>query len=255
MQGFVAIYGGSFDPLHKGHDEIINSLCKNPIYWHIIILPNFMNPLKSTPLFSAMERLQMCEIIAKKFNITYPPLTSLPRISVSDYEIKQNKAVFSIQSIRHIQIQMRSNYPKAQFAFVLGADNLANIAKWHKINDLCEMVKFVIIERENINFSSLTIQENVINCIHIADLKSTGETKHYIENTKLESKTANLQQNMRLDSHLLPTIQTTEHITLQHFGTLSSSKIRFLLQKGEIDIALQMIPASLHNMIKTSFRL
>ncbi|WP_416372919.1 adenylyltransferase/cytidyltransferase family protein, partial [Helicobacter typhlonius] len=41
MQGYVAIYGGSFDPPHKGHSEIIRTLCENVLYTHIILMPNF----------------------------------------------------------------------------------------------------------------------------------------------------------------------------------------------------------------------
>ncbi|STQ86296.1 nicotinate-nicotinamide nucleotide adenylyltransferase [Helicobacter muridarum] len=217
MHGFVALYGGSFDPIHKGHNEIIHSLCENPLYWHIILIPNFMNPLKSTPLFSAAQRLQMCEAIAKEYNHKYPPLSSLPRISVNDYEIKQNRPVFSIESIQQIKIQINANYPYAQFVFVLGRDNLSNMHKWHKPKDLCEMVKFVLINR-------------------------------------LESKPTQLDSKLPFAQQVI-TPEVIECIELHNFGALSSSTVRILLKNGDINSALDMIPENLHSMIKTYFKL
>ena len=53
----VAIFGGSFDPIHKGHLEIIDRLSK--MFDKVIVLPNYQNPLKSnaTPAKKRLEWL------------------------------------------------------------------------------------------------------------------------------------------------------------------------------------------------------
>ena len=219
MQGFVAIYGGSFDPLHKGHSEIIKALCENPRYWHIILMPNYANPLKTPPLFSPMQRLQMCESIAKVYNEQYPPLSSLPRVSVSDYEVLQNRPVFSIESISHIKLNMRAHFPQAQYVFVLGSDALAHLGKWHKPQEICQMVQFVVIKRE-------------------------GETY-----------TPHASQSKHTDVHLPLAPQVIEQIKLEHFGALSSSAVRLLLQNGDMQSAFEKIPPSIHSIIQAHFRL
>jgi len=42
----VAIFGGSFDPIHKGHIKIIKELSKR--FDKVIVLPNYLNPLCSS---------------------------------------------------------------------------------------------------------------------------------------------------------------------------------------------------------------
>lgn len=211
---FVAIYGGSFDPPHYAHSEIIRTLCEDERYWHIIIMPTYANPLKAPPLFSPSERLEMCEVLCRQYNRAYPPKIPpaysqepcLPRVALSDYEIAQNRPVFTIESISALQEHFKSLYPCVQFAFVLGSDSFATLDKWHKPQALCEMLKFVLIERETP--SNITLQCKP---------------------------------------------QVLDSINLCAYNTLSSTTIRLLLANGRIDEALEMIPKSIHTLIKRHF--
>ena len=51
----IAIFGGSFDPIHKGHLEIIKKATK--IADKVIVIPNYLNPLKNS--FSAPAELRL----------------------------------------------------------------------------------------------------------------------------------------------------------------------------------------------------
>ena len=125
------LFGGSFDPIHKGHLEIINKLSKSGK--KVIVLPNYLNPLKHS--FSAPAKLRL-KWLKQTINI--------PNVEISDYEIKQNKPCYTIDTIKHF----KQFYDK--ISFVIGADNLATLDKWKNINELKKLVEFIVITRDNI---------------------------------------------------------------------------------------------------------
>ena len=86
LSNIIALYGGSFDPLHYAHMEIIRLLRENLLYKRIILMPNYRNPLKSSSFFTPLQRLQMCKILADEMNNAKSCNQKIPYISVSDYE-------------------------------------------------------------------------------------------------------------------------------------------------------------------------
>ena len=207
---FIAIYGGSFDPPHLAHLEILKILNNNPLCIRTILLPNYQNPLKSKSLFSPNERLKMCEILAQ---------ISGDKTTISDYEIRQNRPVHTIESIFALQKQiLDSNFfnsngldsiPQAKLCFVLGSDSFETLHLWKDSQSLCELVEFIVVKRET---STITHPQN-----------------------------------------LTPKVRTS--INLSHFNAISSSKVRELLHKGEINKALKMLPAEIFPFIHAHFKL
>lgn len=54
----IALFGGSFDPPHKGHEAIIKEALKKLDIDKLIIMPTFINPFKQN--FSADEKQRFC---------------------------------------------------------------------------------------------------------------------------------------------------------------------------------------------------
>jgi len=138
----TAIFGGSFDPIHKGHLEIIDKLSK--MFEKVIVLPNYQNPLKSdaTPANKRLEWL--------KKSITQN------NVEISEFEINQNKPCYTIDTIKHF----KQFYDK--ITFVIGADNLLTLHKWKKIDELKKLVDFIVVTRGNIKIDTYkTININI----------------------------------------------------------------------------------------------
>ncbi|NPA11457.1 MAG: nicotinate (nicotinamide) nucleotide adenylyltransferase [Epsilonproteobacteria bacterium] len=129
----TALFGGSFDPPHLGHIEIVKKagdFCDK-----VIIMPNYLNPLKKN--FSAPANLRY-EWLKKIFN-------KYPFVEVSDYEIKQQKPVYTIDTVKHF---------KPDF-FIIGSDNLKTLHLWKDIDKLKNMVEFVVAKRGDIDINLL----------------------------------------------------------------------------------------------------
>ena len=127
----VILFGGSFDPIHKGHIEIINQTVN--LADKVIVIPNYLNPLKNS--FSAPAELRL-KWLKESINN--------PKIEISDYELKQNKPCYTIDTIKHF----KQFYDK--ISFIIGADNLSTLDKWKNIDELKKLVEFIVVTRNNI---------------------------------------------------------------------------------------------------------
>ncbi len=89
----IAIFGGgSFDPPHIGHQTIAKRALKKLDIDKLIIVPSFLNPLKIKSFLDAKTRY----ILLKKM------FEKKEKIKVSNFEIKQERPVYSIETIRYI---------------------------------------------------------------------------------------------------------------------------------------------------------
>ncbi len=133
----IAIFGGSFDPPHFGHDEVVKSALKNLNIDKLIIIPTFLNPFKSEFGAPPNLRLQWCRTLWENLS---------SKIIVSDYETTQNRAVATIESV----IYFKNKFNASRIYLIIGADQLNSLHKWHRYDELKALVSFVIACRDGI---------------------------------------------------------------------------------------------------------
>ncbi|WP_297926747.1 ribosome silencing factor [uncultured Campylobacter sp.] len=88
----IALFGGSFDPPHAGHDAAVKAILSSLKPDLLVIMPSFLNPFKKS--FSAPPRLRLrwCRAL----------WSDTPHVEVSDYEISQSVPVPTIQSVKFL---------------------------------------------------------------------------------------------------------------------------------------------------------
>lgn len=132
----IALFGGSFDPPHMGHDAVVKLALNTLDIDKLIIMPTFISPFKNKFAAPALMRLKWVIKI----------WSTLPKVQISDYEIRRQKPVPTIDTVRYLyQI-----YDIKSLYLIVGADHLASLNKWHEYDKLCELVTFVIASRDNI---------------------------------------------------------------------------------------------------------
>jgi nicotinate-nucleotide adenylyltransferase len=169
----AAIFGGSFDPPHKGHQAIVQKAAATLDIDQLIVLPAYLNPFKTSSLASAQQRLQWCHLL----------FDEIPKVLVSDYESKEGKSTRTSQSVKHFNKNFDVKY------LIIGSDNLSTLTQWHEFEWLNTHVTWVIVTREgySINpdslreYKVLTINEEA-NSTKIRELK---DLEHV--DTKIES--------------------------------------------------------------------
>jgi len=145
----IALFGGSFDPPHHGHEAIVRALLKFKDVQKVVIMPTFLNPFKSKSHAPSNLRLKWLKEIFSSYKNVY----------IDNFEVQQNNKVSSIVSVKYLLKKYKKIY------LVIGADNLLSLNKWDRYNELKELVTFVIAHRDNIEipqeFLSLKMDENI----------------------------------------------------------------------------------------------
>jgi len=128
----VAIFGGSFDPPHIGHQHIVETIVKHLDIDKLLVVPAYLNPFKSFSFASAPQRLSWCRTL----------FSTQHKVIVSDYEINEGKSTTTKQTVEHFNTLYDVKY------LVIGSDNLLALTKWHNFSWLNETIIWVIITRE-----------------------------------------------------------------------------------------------------------
>ncbi|MFR8440700.1 MAG: ribosome silencing factor [Campylobacter sp.] len=88
----IALFGGSFDPPHAGHDAAVKAILLSLKPDLLVIMPSFLNPFKKSFSAPPQLRLRWCRAL----------WSDAPHVEVSDYEISQNVPVPTIQSVKFL---------------------------------------------------------------------------------------------------------------------------------------------------------
>ncbi|WP_298954454.1 ribosome silencing factor [uncultured Campylobacter sp.] len=88
----IALFGGSFDPPHAGHEAAVRAILSSLKPDLLIIMPSFLNPFKKSFSAPPQLRLKWCRAL----------WSDAPHVKVSDYEISQNVPVPTIQSVKFL---------------------------------------------------------------------------------------------------------------------------------------------------------
>ena len=115
----IAVYSGSFNPLHIGHLAIMKHLLEVAGFDMVYLVVSPKNPLKdSISSDSGLERYKAAiEAVKRYFDSC---------VRVDDIELNMPEPHYSISTLD----ALRSREPGNSFTFVMGADNLADIRRW-----------------------------------------------------------------------------------------------------------------------------
>ena len=124
------ILGGSFDPVHHGHISIALEIKNIKKLNGIFLIPSFAHPFKKNQSIASYDdRLEMLKL-AVSDNDTFFIYTLERELNLSGYTIDTIKS-------------LKQNYPQVEFYFIIGADNLHQLDKWHKPDEIIREVKLV----------------------------------------------------------------------------------------------------------------
>lgn len=152
----VALFGGSFDPPHIGHESIVIEALEQLKIDKLIILPTFLNPFKTSSSLSPQQRLEL----------SFKLFGKIPKVLVEDYEIKEGKAVRTAQTLAHFQKKYRVKY------IIIGADNLESIVKWYNFEWINSEITWVIATRKGHQLNSDALRKFMILEVSV-DMSST----------------------------------------------------------------------------------
>lgn len=163
----IAIFGGSFDPIHIGHEMIINKLSHLSYINKLIVVPTYLNPFKKKFHLSPEKRFEILNQMYEKNQ----------DILISDFEINRGESTPSIITVEHF----KKFYNPDKIYFIIGADNLKTLHLWDSFDKLNSLVEFIVINRDGYEVKNDIIQFKVINMnidISSTSLREKFEVKY-----------------------------------------------------------------------------
>ncbi len=147
----VALYFGSFNPIHIGHIAISEYIVGEGMADEVWLIVSPHNPLKdSKTLANEQSRLEMA-------NLAFADSIYNKQIVMSDIEFGLSKPSYTINTLTWL----KTKYPTCDFKIVIGEDNLAVFEKWKDWELILQQNELLVYPRLNSQNVELMTHPNV----------------------------------------------------------------------------------------------
>ena len=144
----IGIFGGSFNPIHKGHVALARQLLRRAQLDEVWFLVSPQNPLKpQSSLLDDNMRLEMARLALK----------DEPCLVASDYEFHLPRPSYTWNTLQHLS----QDYPQHRFTLLIGADNWQLFSRWRNRRDILANYSVVIYPRDGYPVDETTLPPNV----------------------------------------------------------------------------------------------
>lgn len=127
----VAIFGGTFDPVHDGHLSVLRDVSGGFSFERIHVVLSARPPHRDQPVASVQHRLQMARLAFE----------NEPGVFLDDEEVNRPGRSYTVWTLR----AMRQRFPEASLVLVVGADAMHGITSWYRgweILSLCHLLVY-----------------------------------------------------------------------------------------------------------------
>jgi len=130
----IGFLGGAFDPVHLGHLVMAQDAVEQLQLDRLDFVPAAVSPWKErTMVASAPDRLEMVR----------RAIVGDSRFGVCDLEIQRGGLSYTVDTAR----ELRKRHPDDRLYWVIGADHLVRLDRWHEVATLVQLIEFAQVER------------------------------------------------------------------------------------------------------------
>jgi nicotinate-nucleotide adenylyltransferase len=131
----IAIYGGTFDPIHNGHLILARDAVETLGLDQLIFVPNTISPHKQRGTTAPPE---------VRYEMILAAIEGEPRFKASDTEIRRGGVSYTIDTV----LALKERHPDiSEMYYLIGQDNVDELHTWHRISELKLLVNFVVFTR------------------------------------------------------------------------------------------------------------
>ena len=134
----IAVYSGSFNPLHIGHMAVVRYLLEHGGFDKVYLIVSPHNPFKDSSLTdTGLERLSAARAAIERNGLS-------DRVLVDDIEFHMSVPSYTIRTLDALQEREPSN----RFTLVIGGDNLPEMLSWKEGKRIMEQYGVVVYPRD-----------------------------------------------------------------------------------------------------------
>ncbi|MCQ2478553.1 MAG: nicotinate (nicotinamide) nucleotide adenylyltransferase [Clostridia bacterium] len=175
----IALFGGTFNPFHIGHYEMLSEICKLDYIDKVLVLPTKIPPHKVLDtVVSDEDRINMCELACFDFDKA--------QLCLAEFE-REGKS-YTADTVK----QLKTVYPNAEFYIAIGGDMANTLTSWYDTEYLFKNASFLAFCRSD---------EKIFN-ESISDLKAQNVNITVIDKKIPDVSSSKLRK--KLNKKLLP---------------------------------------------------
>ena len=215
----IAVYSGSFNPLHIGHQAIMEYLTRDAAFDWVYLVVSPKNPLKSSiSADSGRDRYDAAVEAVKR----HPDL----HVWVDDIELNMEPPHYTIKTLD----ALKRREPENDFTLIIGADNLDSIHKWRDFPRILTEYGVAVFPRSGSDVHS--VRQKLMEECALSPSPFTHDTEVIFEDGAMEDEPFSIQEGLRgfenLEDHIYDI-----RILDAPLVDVSSTMIREGLERGE----------------------
>lgn len=131
----IGIYGGTFNPIHRGHIHLAREIQAALQFDRLLFIPSRVPPHKEAEqLASGQDRLEMVRLALEE---------ELPEAVISDLELKSRGKSYTFYTLEKLQALL----PDSAFTLIMGTDMLLTFDQWFRWRDILSMACLAVAAR------------------------------------------------------------------------------------------------------------
>ena len=132
----TALYGGSFDPIHHGHLILAREAMEQLNLDRVVFIPAAQSPFK-------MDRRPVAPKLRLK--MVQAAIADEPGFECDDLEVHREGPSFTVETLEH----WRRKAPDEELFYFIGQDNVKDLPKWRRSEDLLRLAQIVVFDRSD----------------------------------------------------------------------------------------------------------
>jgi nicotinate-nucleotide adenylyltransferase len=155
----IALYGGTFDPVHLGHLEVAHRVCELFEIEKVVFIPAQIAPHKvGRPVTPPLHRYAMLALATQHDQ----------KFVISTFEIDAPNRRYTVDTLAHFVGELSET---SELFFIMGGDSWSEITTWREWQRLLEMVNHIVVARPGYDLVGPEIMRG-----RIVDLRSRKST-------------------------------------------------------------------------------
>lgn len=130
----IGLLGGNFNPVHNAHLTIADQVRQQLGLDEVLLMPEYQPPhVDKKTTISEKHRLRMLELAVR----------DIEGLGIETIELERKGISYTYDTMK----LLTEKNPDVDYYFIIGADMVAYLPKWHRISELIQMVQFVGVQR------------------------------------------------------------------------------------------------------------
>ena len=150
----LGVMGGTFDPIHHGHLVAASEVQARFGLDEVVFVPTGIPWQKDQREVSPAEDRYLMTVIATASN---------PRFSTSRVDIDRRAPTLTVDTLTDLRIQ----FPDHEMFFITGADALAQILSWKRVDELFELAHLVGVTRPGFHLDGTHLPDRAVSLVEV----------------------------------------------------------------------------------------